>query len=209
MSFPIVVGVPLALVLVSLQSASVETGRARVRQAEFLKNADIKEAKVVSKGVTKTWRVTLKDDTLTHDASFQYVDERAARKNHPDGKVELYFVDSYRYNIAGYELAELLGLAHMVPVSVERRFRGKRGALTWWVDDVLMDEAAMHEKGLKAPDQKAWAEQIYRLRVFSELIHDTDRNQGNLLITKDEVASVVEPDRNDFARLGWGEKIGA
>ena len=140
----------------------------------------------MGKGVTETWRLTLKDDTLTHDASFhQYVDEREAMKTHPGGTVEVDFVDSYHYNIAGYELAELLGLAHMVPVSVERRWRGKRGALTWWVDDVLMDEATMNEKGLKAPDQKAWSEQIYRVRVFNELIHDTDRNQKNLLIAKD------------------------
>ncbi|TDI38336.1 MAG: hypothetical protein E2P02_20720 [Acidobacteria bacterium] len=182
MSFPIVVGLPFALVLLGVHA---ETETPRERQAEFLKNADIIEAKVVGKGVTETWRLTLKDDTLTHDASFQYVDEREAMKTHPGGTVEFDFVDSYRYNIAGYELAELLGLAHMVPVSVERRWRGKRGALTWWVDDVLMDEATMNEKGLKAPDQKAWSEQIYRVRVFNELIHDTDRNQGNLLIAKD------------------------
>lgn len=150
MSFPIVVGLPIALVLLG----RAETETPRERQAEFLKNADIIEAKVVGKGVTETWRLTLKDDTRTHDASFQYVDEREAMKTHPGGTVEVDFVDSYRYNIAGYELAELLGLAHMVPVSVERRWRGKRGALTWWVDDVLMDEATMNEKGLKAPRPK-------------------------------------------------------
>lgn len=178
MSFPIVVGL-----LASLLSAPAETETPRARQAEFLKKAGITEAEVVSKGVTETWRV--KDDTLTHDASFQYVDERAAKKTHPGGTVEVDFVDSYRYNIAGYELAELLGLAHMVPVSVERTWRGKRGALTWWVDNVLMDEAAMNKKGLKAPDQKAGASRFIVCVSSTSLIHDTDRNQGNLLITED------------------------
>ena len=180
MSHQCVIGLPFAL---ALASASVEIPRER--QAQFLESARIVKASIVGKGVTETWRVTLKDDALTHDASFQYVDERAAMKALPDGTTEIDFVDSYRYNIAGYELSELLGLAHMVPVSIERKWRGKRGAFTWWVDDVLMDEADMNEKGLKAPDQKAWDEQIYRVRVFNELIHDTDRNQGNLLITKD------------------------
>ena len=96
MSFPIVVGLPIALVL----RGRAETETPRERHAEFLNNADIIEAKVVGKGVTETWRLTLKDDTLTHDASFQYVDEREAMKTHPGGTVEVDFVDSYRYNIA-------------------------------------------------------------------------------------------------------------
>lgn len=41
----------------------------------------------------------------------------------------------------------------------------------------------MKEKGLKAPDEASWSEQIYTVRLFSQLTHDTDRNRGNLLIT--------------------------
>ena len=37
---------------------------------------------------------------------------------------ELNFVDSYKYNIAAYQLAELLGLDDMVPVYVERKWKG-------------------------------------------------------------------------------------
>jgi hypothetical protein len=36
---------------------------------------------------------------------------------------------------------------------------------------------------LKAPDEASWSDQIYKVRLFSQLIHDTDRNRGNLLIT--------------------------
>jgi hypothetical protein len=54
---------------------------------------------------------------------------------------ELNFQDSYRYNIAGYELAQLLGMEN-VPMSVERTIDGKRAAFTWWIDDVAMDEKA-------------------------------------------------------------------
>lgn len=142
-------------------------------------------ARKADKGITETWRVTLKGSGITHAASFQYVDERAAVKDLPDGTKEFHFVDSYRYNIAGYRLAKLLGLDDLVPVSVERTWRGKRGAMTWWVDDVKMDEAEMNERGLRAPDQGAWTRQTYRVRVFNELIYDTDRNQSNLLITHD------------------------
>ena len=52
---------------------------------------------------------------------------------------ELNFKDTYRYNIAGYRVAQLLGLT-TVPMSVERDVDGKMAAVTWWVDDVQMDE---------------------------------------------------------------------
>jgi hypothetical protein len=38
---------------------------------------------------------------------------------------------------------------------------------------------------MKAPDEESWSEQIYKVRLFSQLVHDTDRNRGNLLITTD------------------------
>ena len=144
-----------------------------------------KKARLVGKGVTETWRVTLKNGALEHDASFQYIDERAPIKRLPDGTTELNFVDSYRYNIAAYRLANQIGLAHMVPVSVERQWRGKRGAMTWWVDDVQGDEAELNERGLQSPDPADWVRQTYRVRVFNELVRDTDRNQSNNLVTNE------------------------
>ncbi len=172
----------LAFALVLHQPAGELSNEAKV---EFLRTAVAVKAEKAGKGITETWRVKLEGSGMTHDASFQYVDERAAVKDLGDGNTELQFVDSYRYNVAGYRLAELLGLGHMVPVSVERQWRGNRGAMTWWVDDVEMDEAEMKERGLKAPDPAEWTRQTYRVRVFNELIYDTDRNQGNLLITGD------------------------
>jgi hypothetical protein len=171
-------------------------------KAELLRSAVVVKASKVGKGVTETWRVTLQGTGVTHDASFQYVDERVAVKDLGDGNTELNFVDSYRYNVAGYRLAKLLGLGHMVPVSVEREWRGHRGAMTWWVDDVVMDEAQMNERALTAPDRVEWLEQIYRVRVFSELVYDTDRNQGNLLITSDWKIWMI-----DFTRAfrGWAK----
>jgi hypothetical protein len=164
----------------SQQAQSLPTA---TRIEEFLRNADVVAAEPVGKGVTETWRLTLKDGDITHDASFQSVDERAPSKDLGGGRTEVHFVDSYRYNIAAYRLARILDLDDIVPVSVERKWRRKNGAFTWWVDDVLMDEEEMKEKGLKAPDESSWSEQIYTVRLFSQLIHDTDRNRGNLLIT--------------------------
>ena len=153
------------------------------RKGEFLRAARVVDAVPAGSGVTDSWRLTLKDDALTHDAHFQSVDERAMKKE-VDGHVETGFVDSYRYNIAAYRVAGLLGLDDMVPVSVEKRWRSRTGAMTWWVDDVMMDEIERVERGLRPPDGESWSQQVQKLRLFSQLIHDTDRNQSNVLITR-------------------------
>ena len=87
-------------------------------------------------------------------------------------------------NIAGYRLARLLGLDDMVSVAVERRWTGRTGALTWWIDAVF-DESERKARQLSPPDIAAWSEQLYRMVVFTQLIYDTDRNDGNLLYAAD------------------------
>jgi len=171
------------LVSILFLPAFSEAQSSHTRIEEFLRTAEVISAQPVGKGKTVTWRLTLKDAEITHDASFQSIDERAAAKDLGGGRTEVQFVDSYRYNVAAYQLARLLRLDDMVPVSVERKWRTETGALTWWVDDVLGDENEIKEKGLKAPDANDWSDQIYKVRVFSQLVHDTDRNRGNLLIT--------------------------
>ena len=94
------------------------------------------------------------------------------------------FVDSYKYNIAAYHLAELLGLDDMLPVYVERKWGGNPGSLSWWLP-VKMDEVERHKQKLTAPDVDAWNNQMYRVRVFDELVYDIDANLTNVLIGED------------------------
>ena len=47
---------------------------------QFLLTAKIVDSKEAAKGVTHTSRLTLSDGTITHDASFQGIDEHAAEK---------------------------------------------------------------------------------------------------------------------------------
>ena len=58
------------------------------------------------------------------------------------------------------------------------------GSLAWWLD-VQMDEADRLQKKIPAPDPESWNKSIYELRVFSQLIYDTDRNATNILIGND------------------------
>jgi len=156
----------------------------RAEAREFLTNAKIVKGKDISKGVTRPVRLTLSDGTLTHDAAFSTVEERKAIEHFEGGRVELDFVDSYRYSLAAYKIAELVGLDDMMPVHVEREWHGHKGALAWWVDDVLMEEGDRLKKKVQVPNPQAWNEQMYRMRVFTQLVADTDRNLGNVLIDR-------------------------
>jgi hypothetical protein len=150
----------------------------------FLQTAEIINSKPSSKGVTHPWRLTLSDGTLTHDASFQPMDEHKAEMKLESGKVELNFVDSYKYNIAAYRIAELVGLDHLLPVYVERKWQGKSGSLSWWLP-VKMDDADRVLKKLEPPDPERWNQQMFRIRIFDELVSDSDPNRTNVLIGED------------------------
>jgi hypothetical protein len=52
---------------------------------------------------------------------------------------------SYKFNIAGYRLARLIGIEN-TPVYIERKVGGKTCSVSWWVDDVMMDEADRKKK---------------------------------------------------------------
>jgi hypothetical protein len=147
---------------------------------QFLLTAKVVRSEEAKKGVTGTLRLTLSDGTTTHDASFQPIDEHKAEMKLTGG-TELNFVDSYRYNIAAYKLAELLGIDDMLPVYVERKWKGQVGSLSWWLP-VKMDEADRYKQKISPPDPDAWNNQMYKIRVFDQLVSDSDPNLTNVLI---------------------------
>lgn len=176
---------PLAVVALALTLVVPVAGDTPVtREAveAFMRSAKIVASRDVPTGVTRPLRLTLSDGTYKHDALFQAVDERQALMRAPNGASEVNFVDSWRYNVAAYRLADLLGLADMMPVTIEYRYRGKLGSLVWWMDS-LMDEGARLKKKVEPPDRERWNEDMLRQRVFMELVYDTDRNLGNVLIS--------------------------
>ncbi len=187
----------LAAPLLVAQDASVLQGAPVVTQPAltleqmeaFLLNAKILKTRDINKGVTGTKRATLSDGQLTRDAHIQTVNISKFVFTPALGNPEINFKDTYRYNIAGYRLARLLGLDN-VPMSVERRVQGDPAAVTWWIDDVLMDELERLKRVKLKTVPTEWlpartAGYIHVMRVFDELIANNDRNTGNQLWTPD------------------------
>src|ERR1700737_4911008 len=113
----------VCLTCTRLVTASDEPTLTKEQIKQFLLTAKVVKSEHTKKGITEPWRLTLTDGTVTHDASFQTIDEHKATKQLASG-TELGFVDSYKYNIAAYQLAELLGIDDMLAVYVERNWEG-------------------------------------------------------------------------------------
>jgi len=175
---------PLAYAQTTTPAPSAELSTDQIRA--FLKDAKVIRTRTTSKGVTAPKRLTLSDGNIEHDAVFQAVDEHQMVMSLGGGgrqsTTELNFVDSYKYNIAAYEVARLLGLDYMMPVYVERKWGGQTGSISWFVP-TLMDESERLKKKIQPPNPTDWNQQMYRMRAFSSLVRDTDRNLTNVLVT--------------------------
>ena len=176
-----VLGLALALVTSAVPASAQSAPELTDAQMEaFLLKARIVSTKPIGIGTTGSVRATLTDGTLTHDAHIQIVDVFKAQHVTHRG-TEFSFRDDWRYNVAAYRVDRMLDL-RLVPVSVERKWNGSPGAFTWWVDDVMMDEGKRIAKQIVAPNYGCWAQQAEGLRMFDQLIENTDRNIGNTLI---------------------------
>ena len=174
----------VCLIFPCLVMAADESTPNKEQIKHFLLTAKVVGSKQSVKGVTQPWTLTLSDGTLTHDASFQPIDEHKTNVTLASGRTEMNFVDSYKYNIAAYALAELVGLDDLIPVYVERSWKGNPGSLSWWLP-VKMDEEERVKQKLQPPDSDAWANQMYKIRVFDQLVYDDDPNLTNVLIGAD------------------------
>jgi hypothetical protein len=149
---------------------------------EFMRLGKIGRMKNIPKGITLPLQATLEYNGVQHDAAVQTVN--IAKPSFQTAKgAELNFKDYWGYNVAGYELAKILEF-NMLPPYVERKVHGQEASLSWWVNDSMM-EMDRKNRNMEPPDLDSWNKQMYAVRVWHQLIYDTDPNLTNLLITKD------------------------
>jgi hypothetical protein len=155
------------------------------QQERFLRTARILSEAYAGKGINDSKKAVLTDGRRKHTAHIQFIDVAKPVFHGKDGSEEKDFKDTWKFNVAAYRLARLVGLARMVPPSVQRTVDGKQASVTWWLDGIAMDERDRIAKSVRPPDVPAWNAQMDSIRVFDQLIYNMDRSQENLLIGSD------------------------
>jgi len=117
--------------------------------------------------------------------------------------------ESYKAEIAAYELDKLLGM-DMVPPTAERRIDGDLGAVQQWVEPVTgwrIDEP------VRGPEPE-WSKRVNRMKLFDLLSGNIDRNQGNLLYDGDYHLILIDhsrafTDKKDLKNIAATSRVDA
>lgn len=172
------------------EAASAKTWVGREAEIEaYLKTADILGLEDIPVGVTNPQSATLAPGGPV---------DKFAWKALPPG-IRRGFFESYKAEIAAYELDKLLGLG-MVPVTVERRVRGELGAAVMWASPT---QSFKELGGAPTPPTRYigyWTIQLIRAKMFDNLIYNGDPNEGNWL--KDPAWNLL---LIDHSRSFWPE----
>lgn len=165
---------------------------------EFLRSAPIVSEAEVPIGVTKPKRLYFAPGGPVASAAWKPL---------APGMKQGY-LESYKAEIAAYEMDKLLGM-HMVPPYVERRVKGDLGAVAFWVENV---HGWSIDHPVRGPDPVAWDLQVIRMKMFDQLIGNIDRNQGNLLYDDQYHLILIDHSRaftgsKDIARMSQFTRV--
>jgi hypothetical protein len=150
---------------------------------EFMRTAKVIEKKDIGKGITQPKRLVLEKEGVRMRAKYtDYVEEKD-KATLRTGEVEIGFRDTYVFEPAAYELALLLGFDNVPPTTV-RKVQGLTGAVQAWVENT-MNEGDRQKQKLRPPDVHHWNRQVQMMHIFDELLYNTDRNAGNILIDRE------------------------
>jgi hypothetical protein len=105
----------------------------------FLRTAQVVDKKALSVGITHSDRYTLTDGTRTARALWKTIDEsKPGITNFQGGGFVVDFADSWKHEVASYELDKLVG-TELVPPTVERTFDRTTGSLQMWVESAMTE----------------------------------------------------------------------
>jgi len=163
-------GVAAPQASVEVASAKVWLGRA-VEYESFLKTSEVARVEAIPVGVTKPVRCYFAPGGLLESMAFKTV-----KTGYQTGIWE-----SYRSEMAAYELDKLLDL-QMIPPTVEKRVKGDLGAAVMWVSPVRSFKQMGGVPTAPPEHIDSWNRQMAKAKMFDNLINNKDPNLGNWLV---------------------------
>ena len=151
---------------------------------EWLRSANVISREKVGRGIAGVEKLVLEYEGIRFHAAFRSVDV-TVRKAAPRGveRSTKKYRDAAIFESAAYELSELLGIGRVPPV-VERSIDGQNGTVQIWMEGTRPEVVLKQEDQLHPPDISRWKQQKQIMYVFDNLVCNSDRNQGNLLIDR-------------------------
>lgn len=151
-------------------SAKVWIGKAADYES-FIKTAPFARTTGLAVGVTKSQRAFFAPGGLVESVAWKEL--KPGMRNG--------FFESYKSEIAAYELDKLLQL-DMVPPKVERKEGNDVGVAIMWVSGVKSFKDLGGAPRVPPIHQASWNGQLTRAKMFHNLIGDIDPNLGNWLV---------------------------
>ena len=152
---------------------------------ENLKQIDIENylrtAKIVSvekdqaAGRTAPWIITLDDGEIVRQGFFKHV-------NAP--RPTMFLPDSYKYELAAYELNKLLDL-NIVPPVVEREIEGIKGSVQQYIKNFIR-ESDRKRRNIEPPDPKNFENTLEEIKIFENLVYDECLDADDIFIQTED-----------------------
>ena len=139
---------------------------------EYLKVAEVVRMDDVAVGVTKPRHAYLAPGGPIQEMAWKAL---------PASGYQGGYRESYKTEIAGYEMDKLLEL-NMVPPKVERRVKGTIGVAVMWATNTKSFKDLGGVPSVPPRYQDMWNKQLIRAKMFHNFIGDSDPNLGNWLV---------------------------
>ncbi len=172
---------------------------------EFLKTADVVSRERIGEGINKTEKVLLEKDGVRMHAAFRTIRDTKYLAEGVDKYVPVR--DDHVFEVAAYRISRMLGLA-MVPPTILREINGQSGSLQAWVESAMMEKERRGKK-VQPPDEWYWMSQMLTMHLMDNLLANTDRHQGNLLVDPDWEVWLIDHTQafRPIDKLFSGEKV--
>lgn len=121
-------------------------------------------------GRSESWRVELKVNTTIKNGVFKFIDRARPQR----------LAQSYKYELAAYELSKLLGI-DIIPPVIPKAIDGQKGSLQIFMDNCITEDKRRPKK-LEPPNPKAFNDALEEINVFENLTYCPREDLGDILI---------------------------